>query len=1081
MLVFKTPDASSAGGKETAEKTGESYVSKEAEVGALKITDTLLFNIEKDKTETVQRIERYAPGGTNYDPKIKGDIERHWHSVITEINGVDTLIQHFLKLKKRVGESDFTLKNNPRWNQRMKVIYESFKSLNGHHGLESTLGDIHQKEAEEMKLTREYIEEDLEKIIDALVAKRNTYFEKLHGTLKDSFKARLEYLEDTWNTKPPKGYEGVKDNYIAEIKKARELMNKLPVLKDDTADFTKGKETLNEYDKAWEDIARLEDRYKYATEIDEDSFDIKTLEDEFSDAEKKHKEKMDEIADEYMKTSDEVISDLHALIAEINRADEEIITKEQKEDQIKGLEVTLKKVEQSRDLRKISHDALYSEELWQEDDPDNPGQKRDAQLRHKWKKGLKHQLEMLKSEPFNEVETRALALGLHESIEKFKLDLDAVETNMKLKLPDLKEKIRLMREGLNPVRPTGRWKLTMMSPYDAYRAFEIIQEWTVRRYKRASTERVGAFGSQVLSPLNHAPGPLSPLRTLPNEFDKEVEKAEDEEMNNYKAAYDNKDAWEIEQIAHVTTNKDELKACLYLLAERGRLRWDKVELIKQFNRFQKTVFIPEDSAVNYADISKFFERLDEACGMMWDFDTFRELKSKNSSSYSSKKEEYEQNCHEWAESPGGLGLVIEGLLNRYKEQGEDAKVDPLLYEKIVDYCIKYGKISPEDKMYYLVQGIGTGLLAPDRVSALNSAYINDYPAIDYFGSSTARGKKPTLQDIREVAALDRQTFNTWFHNVAMTMPRVTTRVDKALTQGKELDHDDLTCYLAYMSGTTTENVLKEHSGRFILPATGVQNATVGMLQYIDNMAEHFDEMPRNTTELRRFIDSVSRFHGVTKGYMYAKSQSYFRLDVNSENEGPRSDGTYAKMYGRDGMSTKEYMGAIWEYFKVLDEEFFESLHKGRIKTDDDAKALVSKMKLKYGDKVFGDKDVNSVDTLYQAAGDFAGYLIEKEPNKIQKMFKTIQVDHRNTWKKMKDKEDYHEPLLKDLSTNSEENVRRLRKAYDPTQGGSETKAQSYMQGGVVPDGQSSPYGWMSPKTPANNNWSYEKDPVVAAA
>lgn len=1038
------------------------YLKKDELTGQYAITPTLLM--AKDKTPLAESIEKYAPGKTKYDgPAAISKVERNWKAVVTEINGHESLIQHFVKLRNLTASPDF----NPedwRWRGRMDEIYKSFDYLDKVQGIDpATKAQLRARQTNETKYAAQIIEEDMSRVIKDLVAARNEAFARLKTQLQADFRKRLEFLKGKWENETPKGYEDVKDSFIQEIDAAWKLMDKLPDVTDDSPSFKQGQTALDEYETTWDDIARLEAKYKYATEIEEDSFDLLALEKEFKEVEKVKEDDIDSFAGEFAQKADQVLVELAKLIKEMEALDSDVIPEKQKEDEIRGLQYTYDKVKGSRDISKLAYDALYSEDLWETEDPNDPNNKvpiKDTTF--PLKKGLKHQLEMLKKEKFNDVELRALGLALHESFVQFKKDAKIHRQTCDEKLPDLLEKIRIKREGLKVKTPFNGWKMTLMAPYDAYRGYEIIKEWTVRRYKRAATERVGQFGSKVLQPLSKAPWPLRPLRTLPNEFDKEVEKSEQEEVNQYKEVYANKDAWQIEDIAHTTKNVDELKACLYLLAEMGRLRWDKVALIKQLNRFQSQLHIPEDSAQNYADISTYYERLRDACGAIWDFDTFTELKNKNSSTYDSKKNEYEQNCHEWAESAGTLKVIINGLLADYKKKGDAARVDPILYEKIIDYTVKYGKMSPEDKLYYLIQGIACGLLSPDRGSALNSVYINDYPAIDFFGSGTARGPKPTLQDLREVAALDREAFNTWFHNVAMTMPRVTQRVDKALTQGKELDHDDLTCYLAYMSSTTTENVLKEHSGRFILPLTGVQNATIGMLNYMDNMSEHFDVMSRNKQGLRRFIDSVTRFHGITKGYMYKNDKSYFRWDVDSENSEPRSESNYAKMYGRAGWTCKQNMNQLGDYFKALDERFFGDLYGGKIKSEADAQALIHYMESTYGEGIFGENEPKTVDDLYQSAGAVAHYFIENEPNKIKGMFSKVKQDHTKAWRVMRHNKDI---VLKDREEAGLQNIQALRKFYDRSQGGSEEKAASAMSGG-------GDHTWMQTADTINNQWKH---------
>ena len=215
---------------------------------------------------------------------------------------------------------------------------------------------------------------------------------------------------------------------------------------------------------------------------------------------------------------------------------------------------------------------------------------------------------------------------------------------------------------------------------------------------------------------------------------------------------------------------------------------------------------------------------------------------------------------------GGLSKHIKGLLTAYKEQGEAAKVDPMEYEKIVDYAIENGKMGAEEKLYYLIQGIGCGLLSPDRGSALNSKYINNYPVIDVFGSGTSRGKKPNLKDVREYAAYNWDenepgaAFTNWFHSYAMRLERVHQRVDKVVTQGVGQDHDDATALLAYLNDTTTEEMLRKQATGYSMPLTGIQNMTVALSHWVDTAAyNEYDKYPEKRKDLIRFCGFIRNF------------------------------------------------------------------------------------------------------------------------------------------------------------------------------------------------------------------------------
>jgi hypothetical protein len=343
------------------------------------------------------------------------------------------------------------------------------------------------------------------------------------------------------------------------------------------------------------------------------------------------------------------------------------------------------------------------------------------------------------------------------------------------------------------------------------------------------------------------------------------------------------------------------------------------------------------------------------------------------------------------------------MLKKHKEGGREAKVDPILYEKIIEYAIYYGKMGPEEKLYYLIQGIATGLLAPDRGSVINSAKINDYPSIDWFGSPTARGPKPTLADVQEVAQYDEPGFFDWYHRVAMTCDRVTQRVDKTLTQGNKLDHDDLTAFLAYMSETTTDTMLGKNTDGFRLPLTGVQNGTISMLHYMDNMAENADLMPNTPEAFTRFVGSFARYDAITMNRMYRRQgNDYFRWGLVDYNAKPRYVGFYKEVYGRDQLTAKQNMEKVRGYLSVLDPIFFDKIFnysKAEMK-DSEAQAIAQEAIDRYGtEDVFAGDIPKTVDELYQAASKLTAFVLRQHPEKFQEMRKKIKSEHKGQYSK----------------------------------------------------------------------------------
>lgn len=564
--------------------------------------------------------------------------------------------------------------------------------------------------------------------------------------------------------------------------------------------------------------------------------------------------------------------------------------------------------------------------------------------------------------------------------------------------------------------PQGGYTIYFLSLYDFKHMGEKLVEWAKRKYNRRSDNLLGRFGVSLLSDL---PGPL---KTAANEFDRLKEQSELDEVNQYKESYSNKDAWQVIEVMHNTRNQDEMKACMYLLADLGRIRWDDPQIWRQLMYFghgavQFDLANPENEVRNQG---RLHEKLQKIVGVIWDFDTFQTWQSTNESNYSSKMQSHKDFCDKTAESEGTLDLVLKQELELYKKDikaGRVPKIDPQRFEKMIDYNIEWGKGSPEGKLYYLIQGIACGLLSRDTASRFNSNRINAYPVIDIFGSETEAGSKPTMDDIRRWAKLDGdknepgKAFLHWFYTDVIHRPRVYQRVDKALTQGMGQDHDDATCWFGAMSANTAQNILSRNAQGFSMPMTGYQNATVGMLQYLDTIMEGYDSMGEDIrsetsgiSQIVRFANMFATFDGITAGRMHKDNPTFFKWNGEEERK-PRSDGGYKDSYGRKNMTTKNYIDTMRTYLATLEPEFFEFLFKSQTQTPAQIQAFCKKKQDEYKiQDLFGTAGIpKDATTLHQSVGYFLRNILRTPEGlaRVRTMRTAVITDHRNFERKKK--------------------------------------------------------------------------------
>ncbi len=612
---------------------------------------------------------------------------------------------------------------------------------------------------------------------------------------------------------------------------------------------------------------------------------------------------------------------------------------------------------------------------------------------------------------------------------------------------------------------TSGYKIYFLALYDFKHMGEKLVEWAKRKYNRRSDRLLGDFGSSLLSGL---PGPLA---TAANEFDRLKESSEQEEVNQYKEAYSNKDAWQIIEVMHSTKNQDEMKACMYLLADLGRIRWDDPQLWSQLMYFGHGLvqFQVDDPESELRNQGRLHDKLQKIVGVIWDFDTFQAWQTTNESNYTSKMESHKDFCDKNAEMAGALDLVLSQMLADYKRDkkaGKVPKVDPQKFEKLIHYNIEFGKGSPEGKLYYLIQGIACGLLSRDTASRVNSKWINAYPVIDVFGSEEEGAEKPTMEHIRRWARLDGdrnapgKAFHRWFYTDVIHRPRVYQRVDKALTQGMGQDHDDATCWFGAMSANTAKTILSRNAQGFSMPMTGYQNATVGMLHYLDTIMEGYGKMGEDRGDERsafnqviRFANMFATFDGITAGRMLKNDPNHFKWNGEQYRK-PRYAGFYGESYGRgDDRTTQDNIDTMRTYLSELDPVFFTFLfEESQTATDKEIQIFCKKREThfnkNYGIKnVFGTAGIpQNADQLHQRVGEYLRNTLESAAGQtnLQRMRNRITSDHKRYDARQKEGSQRHlsvtEQMERDLSGPteptalggirvSEAEIRRMKRYY----------------------------------------------------
>lgn len=451
----------------------------------------------------------------------------------------------------------------------------------------------------------------------------------------------------------------------------------------------------------------------------------------------------------------------------------------------------------------------------------------------------------------------------------------------------------------------GLWTSTrFLSGNDIFEWGKAMWEYYVRRVERRQKDKYSSVAKEL--PFW---GP---------EMKRINQQIETEAMNQFKESFDQKGVFEIVDRLRNTRNRDEFKATMVTMSDKGQLRWDDLELWKSINRFvdpKLAIPIPSNGDPNTrikedSNITGF-DYLKAAIDSLFGEGQYNDWYQKNKSTYQSNAKGYYEKGKELEGIPGGHARHLEILLRQHKNGDY---VNPHEYEGIILHAIDFGKSNMRAKVYYMVEGVaavnkqGRTILPPDRIAHINSEMLPKFPILEYMTASAmgaARGLDKNGKPIRYPFTLD--DYITWVNifddgdpqNAEKCKPSAAleqflwdyvipsdetqNRINKAIRNGENLDHDDMYAYLPPAS----EQVLTDACGATVgtkkfLTIEGYANAFPGFSQYFIALAKI-----GNKNKLREAVKSYVRFEGIMKNrYKKEEGSKYQRMDYNTLNSPP---------------------------------------------------------------------------------------------------------------------------------------------------------------------------------------------------
>jgi hypothetical protein len=455
-----------------------------------------------------------------------------------------------------------------------------------------------------------------------------------------------------------------------------------------------------------------------------------------------------------------------------------------------------------------------------------------------------------------------------------------------------------------------------MRPDDLWEMGKIFVDYWKRRYGRKQKTRIGTLGE------NAFPGLYG------SEYKRVKQASENEHVNNFKESYSNFGVDELKNKMYATKDKDELKAVIEVLAEKGQIKWEDKKMWETFNRIAQ-------GSPCWVREKTYLDDIEKIVDSFWGRDSFREYRNKNDSSYNSVREAFQDNAKRLENDPqknGGLRGALKSLM--FKHLRGDY-VNPAEYESYLYFAIKAGKLSFENKLYFLIMGLGAvgpsgmPLLSIDRVASVEGDLLNNFPILDYFvdpntqkydeqgrpkrNRTTGEPEKgrPDMNfykrlvrlycapngDLRNIHKADEcengTEFDDFSDRVIMWNEYARIRLeDKAASEVARWDHDDFHKFAPILNDETIEQLTKLRGGAQAQASiaglrnayTGLNDATNNCIKYMLDAINRGDQdeaeqwLHRTVKVMRSFIrmDAIldRRFHHSEPGRTRFSSSNY---------------------------------------------------------------------------------------------------------------------------------------------------------------------------------------------------------------
>ncbi|MDD5750944.1 MAG: hypothetical protein PHS73_00295, partial [Candidatus Peribacteraceae bacterium] len=334
---------------------------------------------------------------------------------------------------------------------------------------------------------------------------------------------------------------------------------------------------------------------------------------------------------------------------------------------------------------------------------------------------------------------------------------------------------------------------------------------------------------------------------MPHYAERRRNQLELERVKKWEDAFKNLDAEDLLTLIGNYPTKDQLRASIELLVGKGLMNWGDRRVWKALNEKSKYQMPIEPCARNEILRDMWLNKL---ISQIWgDRDMFNGWKSSNDKNYDGQKSAYTHTADSLSNVSGQLGKSLESILSQFVRNTDETgkpkhklpeEVNPHHYEELLHYAMRNGKMSMEQKMFYLIQGIRFRLIGIERLRVLageKGELLAQFPLLDYFYSrhNTYAEVKRLGEMLDESKTDDDIRFKpgaktTMFLRLILAKDDgVVKRVNKATTRVMEkVDHEDVPYILTDVNFHKMKNLIGNVSGdRWKVTNQGMQNTYVG--------------------------------------------------------------------------------------------------------------------------------------------------------------------------------------------------------------------------------------------------------------